>query len=96
VTVCVALAREVMNKDWLFWLVFLAFLRQSVLIGMWVCRRWPTMIVLALPVRGVCRRTQMIDTQSRSTRTKQSAPEAGLQCMSFVDAVADLFMLASF
>jgi len=25
-TVCVALAREVMNKDWLFWLVFLAFL----------------------------------------------------------------------
>jgi len=73
VTVCVALAREVMNKDWLFWLVFLAFLTVG-LIGMWVCRRRPTMVVLILLLVALAGGTQMM-TLNHVYADEKSAPE---------------------
>ena len=92
-TVCVALAREVMNKDWLFWLVFLAFLAVG-LIGMWVCRRWPTMIVLALLFVAFAGGTQMM-TLNHVYADETISARAGLRyvVLSYVAIVSSFILI---
>jgi len=90
---CVALAREVMNKDWLFWLVFLAFLTVG-LIGMWVCQRRPTMVVLNLLLVALAAGTQMI-TLNHVYADETISARAGLRyvVLSYVAIVSSFILI---
>ena len=88
-----ALAREVMNKDWLFWLVFLAFLTVG-LIGMWVCRMRPTMVVLILLLVAFAGGAQMM-TLNHIYADETISARAGLRyvVLSYVAIVSSFILI---
>ena len=57
---CAALAFELTNKVWLFWLVFLGFLGGG-MIGMRVCRKRPILVVVILALIALAGAAQMVE-----------------------------------
>jgi hypothetical protein len=55
-----AFALEVMDKEWPLWLVLVGFLGLG-LIGMLLCRKWPLIAILFLPLAVFCGIGQMLE-----------------------------------